>query len=238
MSFLYQKGEKDNLLKYAKTAFEAALGKEGTDVEVKNDHLSIKQDGSQKKCYPWPKNIFAKFKAVDVESMEDWDVTASDGGTLCFPESLLNSEAKYYYTYTLPNGSSGWVIPEVACKGSTFVVPDEPEKGAGDGVGGGTGDGSGGGFGSGGGVAGISRLNKLGGITFNVLIGKMIKAALSILGTIALIMFMYGGFVYMTSGGSAEDTKKAWNILIWGALGVIVILASYALSGLIFGALS
>jgi len=38
----------------------------------------------------------------------------------------------------------------------------------------------------------------------------------------------------MTSGGNAERTKQGTQILVWSALGVIAIFASYALVDLVF----
>jgi hypothetical protein len=62
----------------------------------------------------------------------------------------------------------------------------------------------------------------------NVLIGRIIKAALGIVGSLALAMFIFGGFVWMTSVGNNEKVTKGKNIIIWAALGLIVVFASYA----------
>ncbi len=62
-----------------------------------------------------------------------------------------------------------------------------------------------------------------------VLIGNIINAALGVVGSIALLMFIYGGFTWMTSGGSADKIKKGRDILMWSAIGLIVIFASYGL---------
>jgi len=42
---------------------------------------------------------------------------------------------------------------------------------------------------------------------------------------LAIIMFIYGGFLYLTSGGSQEKVKMAHRTMTWSAvgLGVIVI---------------
>lgn len=62
-----------------------------------------------------------------------------------------------------------------------------------------------------------------------VLIGTVIKAVLGIVGSLALVMFIYGGFLWMTSAGNSEQVQKGKNILIWAALGLAVIFSSYAL---------
>ncbi|MEA3464141.1 MAG: pilin [Patescibacteria group bacterium] len=61
------------------------------------------------------------------------------------------------------------------------------------------------------------------------LIGRIIHAALGIVGSIALAMFIYGGFVWMTAAGSSEKVQKGKDVLIWAALGLVIIFSAYAL---------
>lgn len=61
------------------------------------------------------------------------------------------------------------------------------------------------------------------------LIGKVINSVLGVVGSLALIMFIYGGLVWMTSAGNTEKVKKGREIIIWSAIGLFVIFASYAL---------
>jgi len=65
--------------------------------------------------------------------------------------------------------------------------------------------------------------------TPQVLIGKVINAVLGIVGSLALAMFIYGGFTWMLAGGNSEAVTKGKNILIWATLGLVVIFTSYAL---------
>jgi len=81
---------------------------------------------------------------------------------------------------------------------------------------------------------GLSDLNKLGNIDIPTVIGRFIKIGIGIIGTIALVMFVYGGLLWMISAGSPEKTKKSMDIMLWAALGVMVILASYAIVTFIF----
>lgn len=72
--------------------------------------------------------------------------------------------------------------------------------------------------------------NPLGDITTpQVLIGKIINSALGIVGSITLLMFVYGGFIWMTSSGSSDKIKKGKDIILWSAIGLVVIFSSYAL---------
>jgi len=61
------------------------------------------------------------------------------------------------------------------------------------------------------------------------LIGKVVSSVLAIVGSLALLMFVYGGLLWMTSAGSADKVSKGKNILMWSAIGLIVIFSSYAL---------
>jgi hypothetical protein len=86
---------------------------------------------------------------------------------------------------------------------------------------------------SSGGSAGIT--NPLGDIdTPQKLIGKIINSALGIVGSIALVMFIYGGFTWMLAAGNAEAVSKGKNILIWSVIGLVIIFSSYALVNFVF----
>jgi len=81
----------------------------------------------------------------------------------------------------------------------------------------------------------LGDLNKTKEVDLPVLIGKGIKLLMQVIGTIALLMFVYGGLLWMVSAGNTEKTKKAMDIMLWAGLGVIVILSSYAIVNFVFG---
>ena len=62
----------------------------------------------------------------------------------------------------------------------------------------------------------------------NQLIGQIINGVLGIVGSLALVMFIYGGFVWMLAAGSNEKVQKGKDILIWATLGLVVIFSAYA----------
>ncbi len=66
-----------------------------------------------------------------------------------------------------------------------------------------------------------------GGQEAQVLIGRVIQAILGLVGSIALLMFVYGGFMWMTAAGNDERVKKGKDVLVWASLGLAVIFASY-----------
>lgn len=61
------------------------------------------------------------------------------------------------------------------------------------------------------------------------LIGKVINGILGVVGSLALLMFIYGGFTWMLSGGNASSVERGKNILMWAAIGLVIIFMSYAL---------
>lgn len=61
------------------------------------------------------------------------------------------------------------------------------------------------------------------------IIGNIIKTILTIVGALALGMFVYGGFTWLTSGGSPDRIKKGRDILVWAVIGLVIIFASYTL---------
>jgi len=69
------------------------------------------------------------------------------------------------------------------------------------------------------------------------LVGNIINYVLGILGVLALVMFIYGGLIWMTSEGAPDKIKKGKDTLVWAILGLALIFFSYALLDFILGAL-
>lgn len=68
----------------------------------------------------------------------------------------------------------------------------------------------------------------LGNASIPVLIGRVIKAVLGIVGSIALLMFIWGGFLWMTAAGEAKKVEKGKQTLIWATIGLATIFFAYA----------
>lgn len=81
-------------------------------------------------------------------------------------------------------------------------------------------------------------LNKLRATSIQGFLGIAIRMATGILGTIALSMMVYGGFLWLTSAGNASQVEKARNVILYGALGIFVIFGSYALVNFVFEAIN
>ena len=65
-----------------------------------------------------------------------------------------------------------------------------------------------------------------------VLFGVM-RILLGILALLGTFMFIYGGFLMLTSGGNPEIIKKAKDSLVWSAIGIVVVLLSWAATSFI-----
>lgn len=67
---------------------------------------------------------------------------------------------------------------------------------------------------------------------------NIIRIALGFLGIIAVGLIIYGGWIYMSSAGNEEKISKAKKILIGAAIGLVIILSSFAIVSFILNKLS
>ena len=82
----------------------------------------------------------------------------------------------------------------------------------------------------------VTLTNPLGENDVRVIIGTVISGALSVAGTLALLMFVYGGILWLTDMGKGDQVKKGKDILVWATLGIILIAGAYVLTDAIFSA--
>lgn len=61
------------------------------------------------------------------------------------------------------------------------------------------------------------------------LVLKIVNFFLGFLGLLAVIMVIYGGFLYISSAGNDEKVGQAKKILLYAVLGIVVIVVSFAL---------
>ena len=61
-------------------------------------------------------------------------------------------------------------------------------------------------------------------------IGDIIGIVLSLLGVVFLILMIYAGFNWMTAGGDEEQITKSRNTIRAAIIGLVIVIASYALS--------
>ncbi len=63
-----------------------------------------------------------------------------------------------------------------------------------------------------------------------------IKILLILSGIFAFVAFVWAGFLYITTFASEENNEKAKKVMVYAAIGIIVILMSYALTNLFINA--
>jgi hypothetical protein len=75
-------------------------------------------------------------------------------------------------------------------------------------------------------------------VNANELIMKIVKWALTFLGSLAVLMIVVAGIMYITSGGDEGrvDTAKKW--LLYSIVGLVVALLGYAIVNIVGSALN
>lgn len=80
--------------------------------------------------------------------------------------------------------------------------------------------------------------NPLGTLEGELIIGRVLQLLTGFMGGIALLVFIYGGLLWLTSGGNVEKIKKAQSVIVWAALGIAVIAGSYIIVRFVITAIS
>ncbi|MEK7665898.1 MAG: IPT/TIG domain-containing protein [Patescibacteria group bacterium] len=70
----------------------------------------------------------------------------------------------------------------------------------------------------------------MGNVDVRIIIARVINIALGLLGVIAVSLIVYAGFLWMTAAGNPERVKKAQAVMINAIVGLLIILASYAIT--------
>lgn len=69
------------------------------------------------------------------------------------------------------------------------------------------------------------------------IIGQIINIALGFLGIVLLFYLLYAGFLWMTAGGDEGKVKTARTMISQAIIGLIVIVAAFAISTFVLGSL-
>lgn len=64
-----------------------------------------------------------------------------------------------------------------------------------------------------------------------------IKAVLSVLGIIYLIMILIGGFKWMTAAGDEEQVNRSLGIIKRATIGLLIVISAYGIANFVFDAL-
>jgi len=86
----------------------------------------------------------------------------------------------------------------------------------------------------------VSIPNPLGTTDVSQVVATLINFVLSLVGSISLLLFIYGGITWMTSAGAPAQVKKGKDIVIWAIIGLAVVFTSYimvkfVIQGITFG---
>jgi len=84
----------------------------------------------------------------------------------------------------------------------------------------------------------VCLTNPLNTASIPTLIGNILKAAIGIVGSLALLIFVYGGFLWLTSAGEAGKVEKGKEAMKWSIVGLAVVFSSYALVSFVLSALT
>jgi hypothetical protein len=71
-----------------------------------------------------------------------------------------------------------------------------------------------------------------------VVASNIINAALGILGLVAVVIILIGGFKWMTAMGNEDNVKKAKALIIQGVIGLVIIVCSWAIAKFVIDALN
>ena len=66
---------------------------------------------------------------------------------------------------------------------------------------------------------------------------EIVKYLMTFLGIIAVVIILYGGFKWMTAAGNEEKIDEAKKLIGAGVIGLIVILAAFALAQFVLNAM-
>lgn len=80
--------------------------------------------------------------------------------------------------------------------------------------------------------AGLKDTSPPGGLT--EVVGNIIGTALSMVGVLFFGLMIYGGITWMTDRGNEEKSKKALDTIKAAIIGLIIVLASYAITSFVF----
>lgn len=73
----------------------------------------------------------------------------------------------------------------------------------------------------------------LGGADIRTTIASIIRTAMGLLGIVAVVIILIGGFTWMTAGGNDDKVGEAKKWIIAGVIGLAIILSAYALSSFV-----
>lgn len=87
---------------------------------------------------------------------------------------------------------------------------------------------------------GLGELNTnldLGKKSLQTTVADIINVALGLLGVVAVVIILAGGFKWMTAGGADDKIEEARKLIFSGIVGLAIILSAWAITKFVFDAL-
>lgn len=75
----------------------------------------------------------------------------------------------------------------------------------------------------------VTLANPIGEANIQSILGIALNTAFGIIGSITFLVFIAGGFMWLTSAGSSDKVKKGSQTMLYAALGIFIIFSSYAI---------
>jgi heme/copper-type cytochrome/quinol oxidase subunit 2 len=69
------------------------------------------------------------------------------------------------------------------------------------------------------------------------IVAMVINIILGLVGILFVVLFIYGGLRWMTSGGNEKQIESAKKILIYAVIGIVIVAGAYAISYFITSAI-
>ncbi len=70
-----------------------------------------------------------------------------------------------------------------------------------------------------------------------VTVSRVIRAFMGLLGLVAVVIILLGGFKWMTAAGADEKVQEAKKLIISGIIGLIIILSAYGIAEFVINAI-
>ena len=85
------------------------------------------------------------------------------------------------------------------------------------------------------GITNVGEVTTLPTSELPILITRIINAALGLLGIVAVVIILLGGFKWMTAGGNEEKVGEAKKLIMAGVIGLIIVIAAFAIAQFVIG---
>ena len=86
--------------------------------------------------------------------------------------------------------------------------------------------------------AGAIGGDELGTAELEDVIIQLVNVLLGFLGIIAVVIILWGGFLWLTAGGNEDQIGRARSTIIAGIIGLAIIIASFAIARFVVGSLT